>query len=289
AYVYQIAPGDSTVWTLQKKIQPETSSPAEEEFGHGIDVFGRYAIVGAMTDSIGADSTGAAYIFNYKLGGAGNWGQVQKLVPEEPIPGSLFGFNVAMGKRLAVVGSRAIPKKNIPGYAYIYQLFPAENGVGETWVPIQQIAMPGAAFQGKYGNSIAIYNRWLALGQRADTINDQTWHGSVQMYYLDLQANASSMPSPQIAIDPPLYTELQISPNPFTGSGLIHLARAFDDAPWEKSSLRVIDMDGKTWWQRDLDNFTPSLEVQWNFLPPGSYILVQSTENSLHSQLFIRH
>ena len=289
AYVYQIAAGDSTQWTLEKKILPETSTPAEEEFGNGIDLYGRYALVGAMTDSIGADSTGSAYIFNYKLGGAGAWGQVQKLVPEDPIPGSLFGFNVAMGKRIAVVGSRALPEQNIPGYAYIYQQFPAENEAGEVWVPLQQIPMPGAAFQGKYGNSIAIHNRWLALGQRADTINDQLWHGSVQMYYLDLQADASPISSPQVAIEAPLYTALQISPNPFTGSGLIQLARALDHTLWENSSLRVIDMDGKIWWQQDLEAFTPSLEVQWNFLPPGSYVLVQSTETSIHSQLFIRH
>ncbi|MEM1218866.1 MAG: hypothetical protein AAGH79_08135 [Bacteroidota bacterium] len=288
SYVYQISPGDSSVWTLQKKILPQTTSPAEEEFGHGVDIFGRYAIAGAMTDSIGVDSSGSAYIFNYKLGGTGNWGQAQKLVPQEPIPGSLFGFNVAMGKRLAVVGSRAIPEKNIPGYAYIYQLFPAENEMGEVWVPIQQIAMPGAAFQGKYGNSIAIYNRWLALGQRADTINDQIWHGSVQMYYLDLQANASFSPIPQVAIDTPLYTALQISPNPFNGSGLIELATSLDQVNWKRASLQVVDLNGKIWWQKDLSEYIPSLEVQLDFLPPGSYVLVQSTEASLHTHLFIR-
>lgn len=282
AYLYRFDPNNTNLWQLEKKILANTASPAGEEFGNGIDLFGQYALVGAMTDSITGDSSGSAYIFHYKQGGAANWGQIQKLIPEAPIPGSRFGYNVALGKRVAVVGSLAIPKLGIPGYAYVFQQVAADNEAGQTWVQIQKIPMPAAPFQGKFANGIALDRDWLALGQRADTINEWYWHGSVQLYHLDLNSQVPNTEEISNAYQPG-QMPLSATPNPVVDWVELQPAFEADLSTVEQVQLQLLDLQGRVVWQKDQIPNDQTHRFDWSAVLPGTYVLVQRNKQSLHS------
>ena len=70
-------------------------------------ISGDTVVVGAPgKDSATGYDSGAAYIFERNAGGAGNWGQVKKLIPADPAAGDWFGISVAVSGDTVVVGAR---------------------------------------------------------------------------------------------------------------------------------------------------------------------------------------
>ena len=79
AYVFGRDQGGAGNWGEVRKL---TASDAEagDFFGWSVTVSGDTAVVGAYLEDAGGTDAGAAYVFGRDQGGAGNWGEVKKLL-----------------------------------------------------------------------------------------------------------------------------------------------------------------------------------------------------------------
>lgn len=137
AYVFE---HNGTSWA-ETKILDRGDAGNSANFGWSTAISGDNIIVGAfrhthITGSGGVD--GAAYIYNRNAGGSGNWGQVQKLVPSDGLPGDAFGHSVAISGNTAVVGApwtdEVDPSTNSrSGSVYIFDFD------GTEWVETAQV------------------------------------------------------------------------------------------------------------------------------------------------------
>jgi FG-GAP repeat len=120
AYIFSRDQGGTDNWGLVKKIAASDADDGDG-FGFAVALDGDTAIVGADgADGSGTDQ-GAAYIFYRDQGGADAWGQVARLVSEEPADTNQYGFAVAVAGDLAVVGSPGESGEGIEcGVAYVY-------------------------------------------------------------------------------------------------------------------------------------------------------------------------
>ena len=92
------------------------------QFGRAVAISGDYVIVGAEQDDAGADTAGAAYVFERNAGGPGAWGEVAQLVPDDLQEVALFGHAVDIDGEWAVVGSPNDDDAGAnAGAAYIYR------------------------------------------------------------------------------------------------------------------------------------------------------------------------
>ena len=95
-----------------------TASDAEarDEFGFSVAISGDTVVVGAVFEDSEAGNAGAAYVFGRDQGGAGNWGEVTKLLASDAQGGDFFGASVTVSGDTIVVG-----RPSFPGAAYIFQ------------------------------------------------------------------------------------------------------------------------------------------------------------------------
>src|SRR5258708_4441664 len=143
AYVFARNQGGADNWGQVQKL---TASDAAAN-----DLFG--VVVGISVDAIvvgapGKNSfTGAAYTYGRNQGGAGNWGQIQKLTSSAIAPGDEFGAAVGIDGDTTVSGA---PGKNaITGAAYTFN-----NACGQ-WVQARQTTASDAAGADLFGLSAA--------------------------------------------------------------------------------------------------------------------------------------
>ncbi len=122
AYVFQRNGGGADNWGEAKKLTA-SDGQASDEFGWSVAVSGDAAVVGALFESAGGLSAGAAYAFQRNEGGADNWGEVKKLLASDAEAGDWFGSGVAVSGDTAVVGARSEDAGgNSAGAAYVFDL-----------------------------------------------------------------------------------------------------------------------------------------------------------------------
>jgi hypothetical protein len=88
AYVFERNRGTGN-WSQVKKLTASDAA-AGQYFGTAVAISGDTIVVGADGDQTLGFCTGAAYVFERDLGGAGNWGEAKKLTASdaaaEPTP-----------------------------------------------------------------------------------------------------------------------------------------------------------------------------------------------------------
>ncbi len=91
----------------QVKKLTASDGQAGDQFGYrSVAISGDTAIVGAYAEDAGG---GAAYIFQRDQGGAGNWGEVQKLIPSNAQSGDgVGGLGVRSGEPLDLAEQRRL-------------------------------------------------------------------------------------------------------------------------------------------------------------------------------------
>ena len=85
-------------------IQAATPDPSDQ-FGFSVDLDGDLAVVGAPGDDDAGSSAGAVYVLSRNLGGAGAWGQAQKLIAGDALAADLLGAEVSIGGNLVMAHS----------------------------------------------------------------------------------------------------------------------------------------------------------------------------------------
>ncbi|WP_020528087.1 gliding motility-associated C-terminal domain-containing protein [Flexithrix dorotheae] len=103
-YLFSKNQGGANNWGLVKKILPDDPSNAAF-FGNSVAISDTLIAVGAPQYSNPSTKNGAVYLFSQNTGGAGNWGQLKKLVDSSPGDDALFGQSVAISGNLVIGGA----------------------------------------------------------------------------------------------------------------------------------------------------------------------------------------
>ena len=136
---------------------------ALDEFGYSVAVSGDTAVVGARQDGDNGSVSGSAYVFRRDAGGAGNWGQVKKLLASDGAAGDGFGWSVAVSGDTAVVGAPFDSNGNgsAVGSAYVFR---RDAGSVGNWGQVRKLlAADGAAFD-EFGLSVAVSGDTAVVG-----------------------------------------------------------------------------------------------------------------------------
>jgi hypothetical protein len=99
AYVFERNQGGAGNWGESARLS--ASDPGEGDyFGRQVAVLGDTIICGSPNENGGPGDplmlAGAAYVFERDQGGAGNWGERVKLIPDDAEAGDAFGSAVAV-------------------------------------------------------------------------------------------------------------------------------------------------------------------------------------------------
>lgn len=136
AYVFERDQGGMGNWGESARLAP--SDPGEGDyFGRSVAVFGNIIISGSPNENGGPGDplplSGAAYVFERDQGGAGNWGESIKLVPDDAEAADTFGSGTAVSSSgLIFIGASdgdvdGPPEVADSGVAYIFDLQAAES------------------------------------------------------------------------------------------------------------------------------------------------------------------
>ena len=154
AYIFERNQGGAEQWGEVKKL---TASDAGifGYFGYSVAINGNTAVVGSY-----GKLPGAAYIFERNQGGAGNWGQVQRLTANDGVGGDQFGISVAISNDTVAVGANH-GNRGTSGAVYIFER--NQNGV-ESWGQVKELTADDADLLDEFGISVAIDGDTLVVG-----------------------------------------------------------------------------------------------------------------------------
>jgi VCBS repeat-containing protein len=117
----QSAPGSNT-WTEMRMLQSPLSG-IDDEYGFAVGLDREFLVVGARRESIAGRRAGAIYVHSRNSGGAGQWGLVERLIPDAVDRDDEFGYSVAIRQGVVAVGAR---RQQLDGRrfgaTYVYQL-----------------------------------------------------------------------------------------------------------------------------------------------------------------------
>ncbi len=163
AYVFQRDEGGADNWGEVTKL---TASDAQggDQFGANVAVSGDTAVVGASGEDAGGSAAGAVYVFQRDEGGAGNWGEVEKLTASDAQADDSFGgrLGVAVSGDAAVVGAREEDAggRNA-GAAYVFQ---RDEGGADNWGEMTKLTASDAKGGDEFASSVAVSGDTAVVG-----------------------------------------------------------------------------------------------------------------------------
>jgi len=161
-YVYERNTGGAENWGYVKTLSASDGAVGDH-FGISLDMDGDTLVVGAYFDDDGANvDEGSAYVFQEDFGGAGNWGQVVKLKPDDGMTESLFGISVGISGDTVVIGARE--NSGGTGGAYVFE---RNQGGTDAWGLVKKLTALNGESGDSFGDSVAISGDWVAAGARS--------------------------------------------------------------------------------------------------------------------------
>ncbi len=131
----------------------------EDHFGTSVAISGDTIVVGSHGNDARQTDSGAAYIFERDSGGAGNWGEVQKLIASDASPGDWFGACVDVDGDTAIVGAWRVGANN--GAVYV---FDRNQGGGNNWGEVKKLVAGDAEPNDQFGRDLAIDGNTIVVG-----------------------------------------------------------------------------------------------------------------------------
>jgi hypothetical protein len=150
-------------------------------FGYAVSIYGDYAIVGSVADSVGTNAgQGSAYIFFRNSNGV--WIEQAKLTASDGAADDNFGFAVSIHGDYAVIGavSDDVGINTDQGSAYVFY-----KGAG--WATGQAHQAKLTASDGAagdfFGGAVSISGDYLVISAALDNIGANGDQGSAYVYY----------------------------------------------------------------------------------------------------------
>ena len=135
-------------------------------FGFSVALSGDTAVVGAYFADNECPNSGSAYVFQRDQGGAGNWGEVTKLLASDGAAFDQFGISVAVSGDDAVVGADLEDDKGASsGSAYVFQR--DERGAN-LWGQVTKLLASDGAADDRFGFSVAVSGDTAVVGDWRD-------------------------------------------------------------------------------------------------------------------------
>ena len=165
AYIFDRHQGGADNWGQTKKITA-LDAAASDRFGNSVSISGDTVVVGAHGNSEPAYATGSAYIFERNQGGAGNWGQVKKIVTADGVYNDNFGISVSISGDTVVGGASGDDDNgSLSGSAYI---FDRDQGGADNWGQTKKITASDGAGSANFGHSVSINGDMVVVGAYGD-------------------------------------------------------------------------------------------------------------------------
>jgi hypothetical protein len=161
AYVFARNAGGTNNWGQVAKLTANDGA-LNDSFGISVAIHGDRVLVGANKDDAPLADSGSAYIFERNAGGAGHWGQVAKLVAQDPAVGDQFGISVSLWEDRALVGAHFEDDAGQEsGAAYVF--WRHENGAG-AWGQVAKIGAGDGAADDRFGFSLSLTDDLALIG-----------------------------------------------------------------------------------------------------------------------------
>ncbi len=173
AYIFYKDQGGSNNWGQVKKIVAADRA-INDNFGFAVSINANTLLVGAQSEDEDAGgintvfNAGSAYIFYKDQGGAGNWGQVKKIVASDRDVGDFFGSSVSLDADIALVGAFSEDEDELgantlsnAGSAYIF--YKDQGGV-DNWGQIKKIVASDRASLDNFSESLSISGNTIVIG-----------------------------------------------------------------------------------------------------------------------------
>ncbi|MEJ2103274.1 MAG: hypothetical protein P8X47_01715 [Ignavibacteriaceae bacterium] len=172
AYIYRLVGNN---WNFESKITPNDGG-VNDNFGISVAISGDIAAVGSYSHG----DFGAVYTYSYQ---AGNWVQVQKIVPSDGEINDWFGYSVDLDGNNLIVGN---PTDNdngtLSGSAYVYYFFNNTQ-----WHLINKIIGDQIDEADRFGWSVAIDYPHAIVGAREDEgISGLSLSGTAYVFRYDV-------------------------------------------------------------------------------------------------------
>ena len=181
AYVFARQAGGADTWGEVRHLVASDGAAADL-FGYSVAVAGDVLVVGAAGDDVGGKANqGSAYVYERDAGGAGNWGEVRKLLAPDGAPSDLFGYAVAAAGDGAVVGARYhnISTNSHQGSAYV---FARRAGGIEAWSMVRELVASDGRKNDEFGYSVASAGAAAAASAAGDDVGANANQGSVSLF-----------------------------------------------------------------------------------------------------------
>lgn len=157
-YVYEFLAGQ---WQFRSKLVAPTVQ-AGAHFGSSVDISGDTLIVGAPDMVVGANATGAGYVF---VRTGSTWNLQASLLPSDSANSQSFGAAVSLDGDLAVVG---IPLYHLVANQFRGAVEVFTRSAGQ-WTARERVVYPES--DGRFGGAVSVFGDRFAVGAFA--------HGSV--------------------------------------------------------------------------------------------------------------
>jgi hypothetical protein len=182
AYVFERNQGGAGGWGEALKL---TASDAGvmDHFGNAVAISGERLAIGAYRDThSGGLNEGSVYVFERDQGGACTFVEVQKLTASDAAAGDWFGWSVAVGGDVVVVGARndGHAAGPVSGSAYVF-----ERGQGGLWAEAAKLVASDAAIGDRFGSSVALTDDTAVVGAPGDDHMGGANAGSAYVFQLN--------------------------------------------------------------------------------------------------------
>ena len=179
--VYRL--GNDSTWELESTVRAADAA-AEDLFGAAVSADGDRLVVGAYRADGAVADAGSVYVFRRSNGA---WAFAQKLLPENALGQSDFGFAVAVsGDSIAIGAPAAVIEGNRRGTTYLYR------DAGTQVVPILRTNGPAGSGNEFAGTSVSVTPNLLVAGAPLATINaSYAGAATVVDYAADCDANGT--------------------------------------------------------------------------------------------------
>ncbi len=168
AYVFYKNKGGNDNWGMVCKLFANYGQTGDY-FGFSVDIYNDIVVVGAPNATVNNIVSGVAYIFKKHPTENGLWGEVTKLVPNDPLKNKHFGNSVSIYENNILVGAYGNDNTMVyPGSAY---LFSKDAGGSDNWGLLKKIIDPDSKDYDRFGYSAKIYKDYLLIGATKKDFN----------------------------------------------------------------------------------------------------------------------